>query len=192
MAPKLTTKLSLNFRNPLAWHFWAPGPFGPGTPKESEKSPKWCPGAPGSPKECASESEKSPKTQLRTLFRLFSDSGAHSLGTLGLPGAGGPGTPFRTLFGLRHGGGALKQPIKQPTETPTSTLALMGRFPSLMGRFPTFLNGAFHRFRPKGPFYLLKIHWENSPFLRKGALRGSRWMAPKLTTKLGLNSEMFR
>ena len=28
------------------------------------------------------------------------ESGAHSLGTLGLPGAGGPGTPFRTLFGL--------------------------------------------------------------------------------------------
>ena len=49
--------------------------------------------------------EKSPKTQLQTLFRLFSDSGAHSLGTLGLPGAGGPGTPFRTLFGLFWGSG---------------------------------------------------------------------------------------
>ena len=45
---------------------------------------------------------------------------------------------------FRHGGGALKQPIKQPTEMPTSTLALMGRFRSLMGRFPT-LMGAFHR-----------------------------------------------
>ena len=33
---------------------------------------------------------------------------------------------------FRHGGGAQKQPIEQPTETPTSTLALMGRFPSLM------------------------------------------------------------
>ena len=32
------------FRNPPAWHFWAPGPFGPGTPKEFEKSPKGCPG----------------------------------------------------------------------------------------------------------------------------------------------------
>ena len=41
---------------------------------------------------------------------------------------------------FRHGWGALKQPIKQPTETPTSTLALMGRFPSLMGRFPTLMG----------------------------------------------------
>ena len=51
-----------------------------------------------------------------------------------------------------------KQPIKQPTEMPTSTMALMGRFPSLMGRFPTLI-GAFPRFRPKGPLYLLKTHW---------------------------------
>ena len=36
---------------------------------------------------------------------------------------------------FRHGGGARKQPIKQQTEMPTSTMALMGRFPSLMGRF---------------------------------------------------------
>ena len=62
---------------------------------------------------------------------------------------------------FRHGGVALKQPIKQPTETPTSTLALMGRFPSLMGRFPS-LMGRFHRFRPKGPFFLLKIHWKTA------------------------------
>ena len=62
---------------------------------------------------------------------------------------------------FRHGGGALKQPIKQQTETPTSTLALMGRFPSLMGRFPT-LMGRFTDFRPKGPFYLLKIHWKTA------------------------------
>ena len=41
---------------------------------------------------------------------------------------------------FRHGGGALKQPIKEQTETPTSTLALMGRFPSLMGRFPTLMG----------------------------------------------------
>ena len=50
---------------------------------------------------------------------------------------------------FRHGGGALKQPIKEPTETPTSTLALMGRFPSLMGRFPT-LMGRFTDFVLRG------------------------------------------
>ena len=52
---------------------------------------------------------------------------------------------------VRHGGGALKQPIKEPTETPTSTLALMGRFPSLVGRFPT-LMGRFTDFVPRGRF----------------------------------------
>ena len=52
---------------------------------------------------------------------------------------------------FHHGGGALKQPIKEPTETPTSTLALMGRFPSLMGRFPT-LMGRFTDFVPRGRF----------------------------------------
>ena len=52
---------------------------------------------------------------------------------------------------FRHGGGALKQPIKQPTETPASTLALMGRFPSLMGRFPT-LMGSFTDFVLRGRF----------------------------------------
>ena len=46
---------------------------------------------------------------------------------------------------FRHGGGARKQPIKQPTETPTSTLALMGRFPSLMGRFLTLILVALKR-----------------------------------------------
>ena len=39
-----------------------------------------------------------------------------------------------------RGGGAWKQPIKQPTEMPTSTMALMVRFPSLMGRFPTLMG----------------------------------------------------
>ena len=52
---------------------------------------------------------------------------------------------------FRHGGGARKQPIKQPTETPTSTLALMGRFTSLMGRFPT-LMGRFTNFVLRGRF----------------------------------------
>ena len=41
---------------------------------------------------------------------------------------------------FRHGGGGRKQPIKQPTDMPTSTMALMGRFPSLMGRFPTSMG----------------------------------------------------
>ena len=62
---------------------------------------------------------------------------------------------------FRHGGGARKQPIKQPTEMPTSTMALMGRSPLLNGPFSD-LNGAFPRFRPKGPFYLLKIHWKTA------------------------------
>ena len=67
--------------------------------------------------------------------------------------------PFFTdlLMGLfrgavfRHGGGARKQPIKQPTEMPTSTMALMGRFPSLMGRFLT-LMGRFPDFVLRGCF----------------------------------------
>ena len=71
---------------------------------------------------------------------------------------------------FRHGGGAQKQPIKQPTETPTSTLALMGRFPSLMGRFPA-LMGRFTDF-VIGAVLPLENPLENSP-LRKGALRGS-------------------
>ena len=68
--------------------------------------------------------------------------------------------PFRGAV-FRHGGGALKQPIKEPTETPTSTLALMGRFPSLMGRFPT-LMGRFTDFVPRGRFTSLKIHWKTA------------------------------
>ena len=109
--------------NPPAWHRVLPGPSGP----EPQKSPKGCPGpeAPGSPRvleECAPESEKSPKKQLRTLFGLFSDSGAHSSGTLELPRAGSPGTPFRTLFGLFWGSGP---------EGPGSTLCQAGGFPTL-------------------------------------------------------------
>ena len=52
---------------------------------------------------------------------------------------------------FRHVGGARKQPIKQPTEMPTSTMALMGRFTSLMGRFPT-LMGRFTDFVLRGRF----------------------------------------
>ena len=62
--------------------------------------------------------------------------------------------PLNGLFRgavFRHVGGALKQPIKQPTEMPTSTMALMGRFPSLMGRFLT-LMGRFTDFVLRGRF----------------------------------------
>ena len=73
----------------------SPGPFKPGTPKKSEKSPKGCPEAsqrvrPGVRK----ESKKSPKLRFWTLFglrgALFDSSGAPR-----------PGTPFRTLLGFR-------------------------------------------------------------------------------------------
>ena len=92
------------FWKPLVLTQNSPDPSGP-KPKRVRK------GVPGPPvlgssrisKECPMESEKSPRTQLRTLFGLFSDPGAHSLGTLGLPRAGGPGHPdsFRTFLGLR-------------------------------------------------------------------------------------------
>ena len=52
---------------------------------------------------------------------------------------------------FRHGGGARKQPIKQPIEMPTSTMVLMGRFSSLMGRFPS-LMGRFPDFVLRGRF----------------------------------------
>ena len=74
-----------------------------------------------------------------------------------------------TVF--RHGRGDRKQPIKQPTEMPTSTMALMGRFPSLMGRSLT-LMGRFADFVLRGRFTSFQNPLENSP-LRKGALRGS-------------------
>ena len=105
-----------------------PGPSGPEPQKSPKRVRKGVPappaaGSPRSPKECAPESEKSPKTQLRTLFRLFSDSGAHSLGTLGLPGAGGRGTPLWTLFGLVWGSGP---------EGPGSPLCQAGGFLTLV------------------------------------------------------------
>ena len=52
---------------------------------------------------------------------------------------------------FHHCQSARKQPVKQPTETPTSTMALMGRFPSVMGRFPTSM-GRFLNFVLMGPF----------------------------------------
>ena len=90
----------------------ATGPFEPGTPKESKKSPKGCPEAssPGEPQSpqrvrpgVRKESKKSLKLRFWTLFglrgALVGDSGAR--------GAGGPGTPFRTLLGFR----ALRSPL---------------------------------------------------------------------------------
>ena len=48
-----------------------------------------------------------------------------------------PNGPFsRTVF--HHSGRARRQPIKQPTETPTKTMALMSCFPSLMRVFRTW------------------------------------------------------
>ena len=70
---------------------------------------------------------------------------------------------------FRHGGGALKQPIKKPTETPTSTLALMGRFPSWMGRFPT-LMGRLTDFVLRGRFASWKSTGEQ-PIKKRGIKR---------------------
>ena len=70
---------------------------------------------------------------------------------------------------FRHGGGDRKQPIKQPTEMPTSTMALMGRFPSLMGRFPT-LMGRFTDFVLRGRF----TSWKSTgkqPIKKRGIKR---------------------
>ena len=70
---------------------------------------------------------------------------------------------------FRHGGGARKQPIKQQTEMPTSTMALMGRFPSLMGRFPT-LVGRFPDYVLRGRF----TSWKSTgkqPIKKRGIKR---------------------
>ena len=92
-------------------HTGSPGPFGPGTPEESEKSPERVPRgrAPKVPKECAPESRKSPKRVRNSHFRLFSDSFETPGRTLwallgpcpgvlfpdssGVPGPKGPGDP---------------------------------------------------------------------------------------------------
>ena len=72
------------------------GPSGPEPQKSPKRVRKGVPGPPASGRPQSPqrvrpvESEKSPKRQLRTLFGLFADSVAHSLGTLGLPGAGPP------------------------------------------------------------------------------------------------------
>ena len=84
-----------------------------------------------------------------------------------------------------HGGGALKQPIKQPTETPTSTLALMGRFPSLMGRFPT-LMGRFADFVLRGRFASRKSTGKQ-PIKKRGIKRFLR--NPENRRKIGQKIE---
>ena len=84
-------------------HTGSPGPFGPGTPEESEKSPERVPRgrAPKVPKECAPESQKSPKRvrksgfdSFRTLLRLRGALFGHFWGPA-------PGYSFRTLPGFR-------------------------------------------------------------------------------------------
>ena len=88
---------------------------------------------------------------------------------------GGGALVIDLLIGLfrgavfRHGGGARKQPIKQPIEMPTSTMALMGRFQSLMGRFPT-LMGRFPDFVLRGRF----ASWKSTgkqPIKKRGIKR---------------------
>ena len=70
---------------------------------------------------------------------------------------------------FHHGRGAWKQPIKQPTEMPTSTMALVGRFPSLMGRFPT-LMGRFADFLLRGRFTSWK-YTGKQPIKKRGVKR---------------------
>ena len=70
---------------------------------------------------------------------------------------------------FQHGWGARKQPIKQPTEMPTSTMALMGRFASLMGRFPA-LMGRFPDFVLRGRFTSWKCSGKQ-PIKKRGIKR---------------------
>ena len=83
-----------------------PGPSGPEPRKSPKRVRKEYPGQ--GPKSAqrvrpgvSKESEKSLKSDFRTLFGLFRDSGAHSLGTFGAL----PRSSFRTLFGLFRGSG---------------------------------------------------------------------------------------
>ena len=57
------------------------------------------------------------------------------------------------------GGHALKQALQQPTETPTSTVASLGPFPTLVGPLPRILLN--------GQFSLLKIPSKTAPFREK-------------------------
>ena len=103
-------------------HTGSPGPFGPGTPEESEKSPERAPRgrAPKVPKECAPESRKSPQRVRKSDFRLFSDSFETPGRTLWALLGRCAGYSFRTLFGLFLG-------PRNPRTTPTkSTSAKLG------------------------------------------------------------------
>ena len=84
-------------------HTGSSGPFGPGTPEESEKSPERAPRgrAPKVPKECAPESQnfKSPKRVRKSGFRLFSDSVLFPDSFRTLPGSPGPEGPGRPCVG---------------------------------------------------------------------------------------------
>ena len=97
---------------PPVWHGGLPGPSCPEPQKSPKRARKGVPGPPGPsprlPKECA--------------LGLEFPNGAHSLGTLGIPGTGAPGTPFRTLFGLFWGSGP---------EGPGALRARPGGFPRL-------------------------------------------------------------
>ena len=91
--------LRVALRNPPAWHRGLPGPSGPEPQKSPKRVHKGVPGPPAPespkvPKECAPESEKNVKKVRSCVFGLFSDSGAYSLGTVGLPGPEAPGHPF--------------------------------------------------------------------------------------------------
>ena len=97
-----------SIRNSPAWHRGLPGPSGLEPQKSPKRVHKGVPGPPAPespkvPKECAPESEKSLKRVRSCVFGLFSDSGAHSLGTVGLPGASRDtlSDSFRTFLGLR-------------------------------------------------------------------------------------------
>ena len=96
-------------------HTGSPGPFGPGTPEEPEKSPERVPRgrAPKVSKECAPESQEGQKRVSVTLWaHSFGTSGALARGALsglfsgssrvpGPKGAGDPG-PIATLEPPEH------------------------------------------------------------------------------------------
>ena len=80
---------------------------------------------------------------------------------------------------FRQGGGARKQPIKQSTEMPTSTMTLLGRFPCLMGRFWA-LMGRFPDLILRGRFTSSKSNGKQpvkkrgiKRFLKKGSEKRS-------------------